>query len=194
MELRKIKISELNASEYNPRTMLRPGDPEFDKLERSIEYYGEVEPIVWNEKTGNVVGGHQRLAVLKHLGKTETTVSVVNMDLDKEKLLNIALNKVKGTWDRTKLEDMLREFEPDDAALSGFDPSELAIMLSNNDGFTDGDFEDEEDDDDSYDSPGTSWLVTLNFQSAFIAQNWAAENGYPKAIKDGARSTVIRMS
>lgn len=195
MELRRIKISELNAAEYNPRTLLSPGDPEFEKLKRSINTFGEVEPIVWNERTGRVVGGHQRLAVLRHMGKTETTVSVVNMDDDQEKLLNVALNKIKGTWDHHKLEEMLADFDPEDATLSGFDPQELAIMLADNEGFDD-DFgydDDEEESEEEAAAPGTSFLVTLVFESAYIAQQWAADNGYPKAIKDGARTTVIRM-
>ena len=61
MEIRKVPISLLNAAPYNPRKDLQPGDPEYQKIARSIEKYGCVEPIIWNEKTGNVIGGHQRL-------------------------------------------------------------------------------------------------------------------------------------
>lgn len=64
MEIRKVPISLLNAAPYNPRKDLQPGDPEYQKIARSIEKYGCVEPIIWNEKTGNVIGGHQRLKVL----------------------------------------------------------------------------------------------------------------------------------
>lgn len=59
MEIRKVPISLLNAAPYNPRKDLQPGDPEYQKIARSIEKYGCVEPIIWNEKTGNVIGGHQ---------------------------------------------------------------------------------------------------------------------------------------
>lgn len=66
--VREIEIGKLNAAPYNPRVELEPGMPEWEKLRISIETFGSVEPIVWNERTGNVVGGHQRLKVLKHLG------------------------------------------------------------------------------------------------------------------------------
>jgi ParB-like chromosome segregation protein Spo0J len=71
MEIRKVPISLLNAAPYNPRKDLQPGDPEYQKIARSIEKYGCVEPIIWNEKTGNVIGGHQRLKVLAATGAVE---------------------------------------------------------------------------------------------------------------------------
>lgn len=63
MEIRKVPISLLNAAPYNPRKDLQPGDPEYQKIARSIEKYGCVEPIIWNEKTGNVIGGPIELAL-----------------------------------------------------------------------------------------------------------------------------------
>lgn len=57
MEIRKVPISLLNAAPYNPRKDLQPGDPEYQKIARSIEKYGCVEPIIWNEKTGSTKGG-----------------------------------------------------------------------------------------------------------------------------------------
>lgn len=63
MELRRIELGKLKEAAYNPRVALKPGDAEFEKLKRSIETFGDVEPIVWNERTGNIVGGHQKLAV-----------------------------------------------------------------------------------------------------------------------------------
>ena len=93
MEIRKVPISLLNAAPYNPRKDLQPGDPEYQKIARSIEKYGCVEPIIWNEKTGNVIGGHQRLKVLAATGAVEVDVSVVQLSLEDEKALNLALNK-----------------------------------------------------------------------------------------------------
>ena len=58
--VQEIKVTQLNAAPYNPRIDLEPGMPEWEKLKRSIEEFGNVEPIVWNKRTGNVVGGHQR--------------------------------------------------------------------------------------------------------------------------------------
>ena len=61
MNIQKISVDKLNPAEYNPRKDLKPGDKEYEKLKRSIEEFGYVEPVIWNQKTGNVVGGHQRL-------------------------------------------------------------------------------------------------------------------------------------
>lgn len=103
MEIRKMKLSELTPAEYNPRVELKPGDQEWEALDESIDNFGYVEPIVWNERTGNIVGGHQRLTVEAALGHEEVDVSVVDLDEIKEKELNIALNKIGGRWDTEKL-------------------------------------------------------------------------------------------
>ena len=71
MNIQKISVEKLNPAAYNPRKDLKPGDKEYEKLKRSIEEFGYVEPVIWNQKTGNVVGGHQRLKVLLDLGQTE---------------------------------------------------------------------------------------------------------------------------
>ena len=68
MQIVKKKIDDLKAATYNPRKDLKPGDKEYEKLKRSITEFGYVEPVIWNERTGTVVGGHQRLKVLKDLG------------------------------------------------------------------------------------------------------------------------------
>ena len=107
MEIREMPLEQLHTADYNPRVALEPGDPEFERLKNSIETFGEVAPIVWNQRTGRIVGGHQRLAVYKHLGRQTATVSVVDLDEKEEKLLNVALNKIKGQWDYSKLEQLL---------------------------------------------------------------------------------------
>lgn len=106
MEIREMPLEQLHTADYNPRVALEPGDPEFERLKNSIETFGEVAPIVWNQRTGRIVGGHQRLAVYKHLGRQTATVSVVDLDEKEEKLLNVALNKIKGQWDYSKLEQL----------------------------------------------------------------------------------------
>lgn len=52
MEIVKMKLSELNPAEYNPRKALKPGDPAYEKLKASILSFGNVEPIVWNRVQG----------------------------------------------------------------------------------------------------------------------------------------------
>lgn len=197
MELRRIELGKLKEAEYNPRVALKPGDADFEKLRRSIETFGDVEPIVWNERTGNVVGGHQKLAVLKFMGKKDTLVSVVNLDDTEEKQLNIALNKIKGEWDHSKLEEILSHFEADTALLSGFDAQELTLMLAKNDDVEDNfdfsSFESDGEDDEYEAAPGTSYIVSLVFKNNFYAQEWAKARGYKKAVKEGKKTTVIRM-
>ena len=110
---------------------MKPGDPEYEKLKRSIEQFGYVEPVIWNEKTGRVVGGHQRLKVLTDMGITEVDVVVVDMDTEKEKALNIALNKISGEWDTEKLALVIADLQGTDfdVSLTGFDPEELEDLF-----------------------------------------------------------------
>lgn len=64
MDVRTIPIDSIEPAAYNPRKNLQPGDPEYEKLERSIDEFGCVEPVVWNRRTGRLIGGHQRLKIL----------------------------------------------------------------------------------------------------------------------------------
>ena len=61
-------------------------------LSFSLERFGYVEPIIWNEKSGNVVGGHQRLNFLRSKGLENIDVVVVDLDEANEKALNLTLN------------------------------------------------------------------------------------------------------
>ncbi|WP_438498332.1 ParB N-terminal domain-containing protein [Paenibacillus sp. IHBB 3054] len=119
MDIRIIPIDQLNAAVYNPREDLQPGDPEYEKLRRSLDEFGYVDPIVWNEQTGNMVGGHQRYKVMvNEQGCSELAVSVVNLDLERERLLNLALNKVLGRWDDEALAQLLNELQEGGAELA----------------------------------------------------------------------------
>lgn len=129
MDIRKMKISDLRPADYNPRQDLKPGDREYEKIARSIDEFGYVEPIVWNEQTGNVVGGHQRLKVLKERGFEEIEVTVVNLSEKDEKILNVALNKITGRWDFGKLSELLTELQEEGALeATGFEPWEIDAM------------------------------------------------------------------
>lgn len=131
MNIEKKNVKDLFPADYNPRKDLKPGDPEYEKLKRSIEQFGYVEPVIWNEKTGRVVGGHQRLKVLTDMGITEVDVVVVDMDTEKEKALNIALNKISGEWDTEKLALVIADLQGTDfdVSLTGFDPEELEDLF-----------------------------------------------------------------
>ena len=132
MVISKIPIEKLNPATYNPRKDLKPGDPEYNKLKRSIQEFGYVEPIVWNKHTGNIVGGHQRYKVLLDMGMAEVDCVVVDLDATKEKALNLALNKIQGDWDYEKLKDLLQELDTGefDLELTGFDMDEIEDLVT----------------------------------------------------------------
>lgn len=191
MELIEKRLEDLKEAAYNPRIQLEPGMQEYEKLKTSIETFGDVEPIVWNKRSGNVVGGHQRLSVLKDMGIETTLVSVVDLSDTEEKLLNIALNKIKGDWDKTKLEELLSGFNQSEAFVAGFNPDEIALLQADN-----SDLEDDLDgylDDDEDDYFGASWVITLNFTSNYFAKCWAENNGYEGQVREGTGTTVIRV-
>jgi DNA modification methylase len=132
LDIQKIAVEKLNPAKYNPRKDLKKGDPEYEKLKRSIETFGYVEPVIWNKKTGHIVGGHQRFKILKDQGVAEVECVVVEMDEAEEKALNIALNKVSGDWDMPKLAELLEDLDKSmfDVSLTGFDAAEIDDLFS----------------------------------------------------------------
>lgn len=130
MHIKKMKLSDLKTAEYNPRVDLKPGMQEYEKLKQSILEFGFVDPPIYNIQTGNLVGGHQRVAVARELGLfNEIEVSVVNLPLNKEKALNVALNKISGQWDEEKLYFLLNELDDEAVSLTGFDTEEVDSLL-----------------------------------------------------------------
>ena len=165
MEIRKVPISLLNAAPYNPRKDLQPGDPEYQKIARSIEKYGCVEPIIWNEKTGNVIGGHQRLKVLAATGAVEVDVSVVQLSLEDEKALNLARNKISGQWDNEKLSAVLQDLSAGfDVEVTGFDQHEVDALVAS---FAESGHE--------YELPGSEPYINNFFDSGVQAKPKAEE-------------------
>ena len=145
MLIEKKKTAELIPAEYNPRKDLKPGDPEYEKLKRSLEQFGYVEPVIWNKTTGRVVGGHQRLKVLMDMGIQEVECVVVELSEEKEKALNIALNKISGAWDNEKLALLITDLQGADfdVSLTGFDAAEIDDLFKESlqDGIKDDDFD-----------------------------------------------------
>ena len=138
MLMKKYNIEDLIPADYNPRKELSPEDKEYKKIKRSIEEFGYVDPIIIN-KDKTIIGGHQRLNVLRDLGYKEIEVIEIDIDKTKEKALNVALNKITGEWDIDKLSDLLNELDEQDFDLNitGFDPSELDGILFNVDDLDD---------------------------------------------------------
>ncbi len=122
IEVTYVPLSNLNASEYNPRKW----DAEAkEQLKESITRFGVVDPLLANsaEARKNIlIGGHFRLEVLRELGYTEVPIVYLNIpDIEKEKELNIRLNKNQGEFDY----DLLAEFDESFLADIGFDSEEL---------------------------------------------------------------------
>jgi len=184
----KVNIDSLKEAEYNARIKLEPEDREYQDIKKSLEDFGYVEPIVWNKRTGNIVGGHQRVQVLKDLGYTEVEVSVVDLSLKDEKQLSLALNRIKGKWDYDKLRDVLRSLEGMDLSRTGFHPDEIAVLLEEDDiGEMDW------DDEWGFEPVNESWIVILKFKNYAEANEWATEHGYEGQCKEGTKTTVIRV-
>src|ERR1039457_1856925 len=94
-----MKLQDLHPATYNPRTI---SDRAMGGLTNSMERFGVVQPIVWNKRTGNIVGGHQRYKVLVEKGEKEVDVVVVDVDEKEELALNITLNnpEIQGEFDK----------------------------------------------------------------------------------------------
>lgn len=164
MQIEKISTERLIPADYNPRKDLKPGDPEYEKLKRSLEEFGYVEPVIWNKTTGHIVGGHQRLKVLLDMGITEVDCVVVELDDEREKALNVALNKISGDWDKDKLALLIADLQGADfdVFLTGFDPAELDDLFKDSvkDKIHDDDFDvDAELQKPAMSKPGDVWLL-----------------------------------
>ena len=125
-ESKRIHRSLLKNAPYNPRVI---SDSERARLKAGVKRHGLVEPLVWNKRTGNIVGGHQRLDIVDQLAATHNyliDVSVIDVDLPREKELNVLLNNpdAQGDWDLSKLSEI---FKDKDVMLAGtgFDTGDI---------------------------------------------------------------------
>lgn len=124
-------LASLHPADYNPRKALKPTDPEFKNIERSLREFGYVDPIIINDD-GTIIGGHQRATVLQALGYTDADVIVLSLSKEDEKALNIALNKIGGEWDMEKLNEALGDLSALstlDVSVTGYSQPELEIIL-----------------------------------------------------------------
>lgn len=157
MEMVMMSLAEMKPAPYNPRKDLKPGDPEYEQLKRSIQKFDYVDPLIVNTRTGHVVGGHQRLKILKDLGWTEALVSVIDVDDEHEKALNLALNRVQGAWNEPALAALLEELR-----LQNWNVTELGFSDEEIDRLV-GDFDHEAANKEM--PLATMWRVVVNCQT-----------------------------
>ncbi len=137
MKTHKIEhrqIDSLKFAEYNPRKI---SPEELEKLKNSLKEFGFVQPAVIN-KDGVIIGGHQRIKAAKELGIKEVPCAVLDIDKKKEKILNLALNKISGEWDEDKLKKIFEQLQSDtsgaeDILLTGFDSTEIDLLFREDD-------------------------------------------------------------
>ena len=122
MQIVDKNINDLIFAEYNPRQLMKD---EYKQLKDSITRFGLVDPIIVNkneERKNIIVGGHQRVRIAKDMKIKEVPCVEVDLTLDKERELNIRLNKNNGSWDYDALADM---FDVDQLTDWGFTEGEL---------------------------------------------------------------------
>ena len=122
MKIEKVKIAELNPAEYNPRRMT---NKQYEDLKNSLEKFGLVDPIIINADN-TVVGGHQRLRIMRELGAELVPTVRVNLSKEDERELNIRLNKNSGEFD---LDILANNFDVDELKDWGFKDVELGFNI-----------------------------------------------------------------
>ncbi len=122
LQIVEVNVGKLIASDYNPRRWNRES---VVALTESIKKFGLIDPIIVNSapnRSNVVIGGHFRLKVVKDLGYKEIPVVYLNIpDIEKEKELNLRLNKNTGDWDY----DLLGQFDENFLSDIGFSSEEL---------------------------------------------------------------------
>ena len=189
--LKVLPVSELKPAAYNPRKKLKPGDKEYQKIKASIEEFGFADPLVVNADM-TIIGGHQRLSVAIDLGITEVPCAIVDVDKNREKALNLALNKITGQWDEQLLADLLKDLDTAqfNTDLTGFDRAEIEDLFSNifDKKVKEDDFDvDEELKQPVFSKPGDLWH--LGRHKVYCGDSTKAESY--DVLMDGTKANLI---
>ena len=129
LTIEQVPIDSLHPDPANPR---RISEEELDSLERSIRQFGFVQPVLARREDGVVIGGHQRLVAARRLGLTTVPVCFLDLSIEQARLLNLALNKIGGSFDDALLARLLADLQASsdiDLSLSGFGEDEIADLL-----------------------------------------------------------------
>jgi DNA modification methylase len=129
LTVEEVAIDLLRPDPANPRWI---GQEELDSLERSIRQFGFVAPVLARREDGTVIGGHQRLVAARRLGLATVPVTYLDLSIEQARLLNLALNKISGSWDDALLARLLADLQTSpnvDLTLSGFGKDEVRDLL-----------------------------------------------------------------
>jgi len=128
MIIERILINKLKPAKYNPRQITKK---QYNDLKESIDKFGLVDPIIVNEKTMTIIGGHQRYKIWKENAKKSKVEDItipcvlLNLNKEQERELNIRLNKSGGEWDF----DLLSNFDIQELKEWGFKDIELGLNI-----------------------------------------------------------------
>lgn len=143
LTIETLKITDLKPAKYNPRKI---SNEDYNKLSRSINEYGLVDPIIINLNNKHIIGGHQRYDVLMDeyiagnsdyeelqlikngdIGWVFTNEELILDDINHEKALNITLNSVQGEWNFEKLEELFHDLSAEgfNLELTGWDKNQI---------------------------------------------------------------------
>ena len=203
METVIMNIKDIHPAAYNPRVTLKPGDAEWEALQNSLSRFGLVEPLIVNKTTGLLVSGHQRLNVLKTQGAETAEVVIIELDAEKEKLLNIAMNKIDGDWDYEKLKELFDGFDEEDIKFTGFSEDELENLFDSDysslDEWADSTDdtaetkEDKEQKQEEPEKPEKEFSIFLSFPTKELAEKWLKDKGIDAEYVGTGRNITIRM-
>jgi hypothetical protein len=210
MAIKKMDISTIVESPFNPRKI---DAKTLEKLVASIREFGYVDPMIVNKRNNQVVGGNQRLKALRTLGFKDVQIVLIDVDEQKEKALNVALNKISGDWDFNKLRDIMTQIGDEDKILTGFDASEIDILLQSFGGDEQlmtpappdelsggegcesnfGSGQQSETGATTPGSDGVSYVVYVSFPTQEGAENWLKGQGVDHKFKPKNKTFVLRM-
>jgi ParB-like chromosome segregation protein Spo0J len=129
LTIEEVSIDLLRPDPANPR---RIGEEELESLTRSLRQFGFVQPVLARREDGVVIGGHQRMVAARRLGLTTVPVTYLDLSIEQARLLNLALNKISGSWDDALLARLLADLQASpnvDLSLSGFGEDEIKDLL-----------------------------------------------------------------
>ena len=129
LSIKQVPINSIHPDPANPR---RISDKDLENLTRSIKEFGLIDPVICRRETRMVIGGHQRLLAARKLGMKTVPVIFLDLDEEKAKLLNVALNNISGEFDEELLGQLLAGLNGStdlDLSLTGFDDKEIDLLM-----------------------------------------------------------------